>query len=147
MFIVPNCVTIWTKPLSSIEIILPSNMLGCSGFVLSTLSIFTATISDSLNLGCFFSCRRFVCFTMSVLYFVWFSVIFCLFLGGSSLLCCVVFSLASFTLFSSSSDSLSSLSSVTSLFAVFSLEVRGKKKLTRFFKILYSPKKFPCPIF
>ena len=28
-------------------------MLGCSGLVLSTLSIFTATISATLNLGCF----------------------------------------------------------------------------------------------
>ena len=79
MFIFPNCVTVWTNPLSSI-------VVWCSAFVLSTLSIFTATISDSLNLGCFFSCRLFVCFAMFVLYFVWYSIIFCLFLGGCSLL-------------------------------------------------------------
>ena len=33
-----------------------TNMFGCSGPVLLTLPIFTATISDTLNLGCFFSC-------------------------------------------------------------------------------------------
>ena len=44
VFILPiYSVTIWTQHVSSTEIILPNNILGCSGFVLSTLSIFTAT--------------------------------------------------------------------------------------------------------
>ena len=87
MFIFPYGVTICTKPLSSIEVIFPSNILGCSGLVLSTLSIFAATISATLNLGCFFSCFLFVWFTMAALYFVSFSIIFCRFLGWSSSCC------------------------------------------------------------
>ena len=54
VFIFQYWVTICTKPLSSIEVFFPSNMLGRSWLVLSTLSIFTATISATVNLGCFF---------------------------------------------------------------------------------------------
>ena len=44
VFIFPYSVTMWTQPVSSTEIILLNNILGCSGFVLSTSSTFTATI-------------------------------------------------------------------------------------------------------
>jgi len=54
VFILPNWATIFTKPLYAIVVIFHStNMFGCSGPVLLTLPIFTATISDTLNLDVF----------------------------------------------------------------------------------------------